>query len=123
MFTDIELGTDKVLNETLTTIRTEGKSLHLLPPWYDVDTPDELEFLKTHLTGAGLGGQRHNLQGDVEDLGGDKFSRQQTVDSVQGLSPVRFVNYLRPCLAWLEMTSAENFGHSEVPMPRPRQEL
>ncbi len=57
MFTDIELGTDKVLNETLTTIRTEGKSLHLLPPWYDVDTPDELEFLKTHLTGLVLAGK------------------------------------------------------------------
>jgi len=26
-----------------------NKQLYVLPPWYDVDTPDNLEFLRSHI--------------------------------------------------------------------------
>ena len=49
VFKGVSWGTDKVLNETLQLIQDGGISFELLPIWYDVDFPEDLKFLKTHL--------------------------------------------------------------------------
>ncbi len=49
VFSSIAWGTDQVLNETLQRIQDGHISFELLPVWYDVDLPEDLKFLKTHL--------------------------------------------------------------------------
>ena len=49
VFDDIAWGTEQVLDETLNRVKKAGVSLELLPVWYDVDFPEDLKFLKTHL--------------------------------------------------------------------------
>ncbi|MBT6900343.1 MAG: glycosyltransferase, partial [Nitrospina sp.] len=49
VFSGIAWGTDHVLDETLNCIKKAGVSIELLPVWYDVDFPEDLKFLKTHL--------------------------------------------------------------------------
>ena len=49
VFSGVAWGTKNVLDETLEKIKGTGVSLELLPVWYDVDSPDDLKFLKTHL--------------------------------------------------------------------------
>lgn len=49
VFEGIDWGTDRVLSSTLEKVRECGASLSTLPPWYDIDTPDDLRFLETHL--------------------------------------------------------------------------
>jgi rSAM/selenodomain-associated transferase 1 len=56
VFEGIDWGTDKVLSSTQDKIKQMGASLSLLPPWYDVDTPGDLRFLKTHLDLMGQSG-------------------------------------------------------------------
>ena len=58
VFKSVSWGTDKVLDETLQIIKDDGISFDLLPLWYDIDIPEDLKFLKTHLLlclEAGLG--------------------------------------------------------------------
>lgn len=47
LFTGIAWSTGQVLAQTLE--RLDGHSLGLLPPWYDVDTPQDAGLLKVHL--------------------------------------------------------------------------
>jgi len=49
VFAGVAWGSDTVLAQTLDRLKQTGNSLHLLPPWYDVDHPQDLKFLKTHL--------------------------------------------------------------------------
>jgi rSAM/selenodomain-associated transferase 1 len=49
IFRDIPWDTSKVLNKTLDNIEPLDIKLFLLPFWYDVDTIEELKFLKKHL--------------------------------------------------------------------------
>ncbi len=49
VFDDIKWGRDSVLKETYSKLKSRGVSFELLPVWYDVDRPDDLKFLKTHL--------------------------------------------------------------------------
>jgi len=49
VFSDVDWGTDKVLHETLQQVQDGAFSFDLLPVWYDVDLPEDLKFLKTHL--------------------------------------------------------------------------
>ena len=49
VFDGIAWGTEQVLDETLNRVKKTGVSLELLPVWYDVDFPEDLKFLKTHL--------------------------------------------------------------------------
>ena len=58
VFKDVTWGTETVLQETCEHLVHNGASLELLPVWYDVDTPEDLKFYKTHLDliqQAGLG--------------------------------------------------------------------
>ena len=49
IFTDVEWSSNHVLRQTLEKVELTGTRLGLLPPWYDVDTPTELQFLRDHL--------------------------------------------------------------------------
>jgi rSAM/selenodomain-associated transferase 1 len=49
VFSGVAWGTDHVLDETLSRVKKTGISLELLPVWYDVDLPEDLKFLKTHM--------------------------------------------------------------------------
>jgi uncharacterized protein len=58
VFKDVSWGTETVLQESFENLVHNGASLELLPIWYDVDTPEDLKFFKTHLElikQAGLG--------------------------------------------------------------------
>jgi len=50
IFEEIAWSTAHVFQQTLERIRITDSSLKLLPPWYDVDTPEDLSFLHTHLS-------------------------------------------------------------------------
>jgi hypothetical protein len=43
------LGHALVLGQTLDRLRDAGRSLAVLPPWYDVDTPDDWRVLAGHV--------------------------------------------------------------------------
>jgi rSAM/selenodomain-associated transferase 1 len=47
VFSDVDWSTGHVLEQTLG--KVQDRSLGLLPPWYDVDSPAEAAFLKVHL--------------------------------------------------------------------------
>lgn len=58
LFSDeIEWGTEKVLGQTLRRCHEEGLSVKLVRPWYDVDTIEDLRFLKAHIEGCLLSGE------------------------------------------------------------------
>jgi uncharacterized protein len=49
IFERVPWGTDGVLSETLNALKGQRAEAELLPVWYDVDLPEDLRFLKTHL--------------------------------------------------------------------------
>ncbi len=49
IFERVPWGTDRVLSETLNVLKAQQAEAELLPVWYDVDLPEDLRFLKTHL--------------------------------------------------------------------------
>ncbi len=49
IFERVPWGTDGVLSETLNVLKGQRAEAELLPVWYDVDLPEDLRFLKTHL--------------------------------------------------------------------------
>ena len=49
IFERVSWGTDSVLSETLNALKEQRAEAELLPVWYDVDLPEDLRFLKTHL--------------------------------------------------------------------------
>ncbi|MBI4715496.1 MAG: TIGR04282 family arsenosugar biosynthesis glycosyltransferase [Nitrospirae bacterium] len=49
LFTDIPWSAPRVLEKTLERLDSPKISCTLLPFWYDVDTPEDLRFLTTHL--------------------------------------------------------------------------
>ena len=70
VFDGIAWGTEQVLDETLNRVKKAGVSLELLPVWYDVDFPEDLKFLKTHLeliTQSGLceGGKTRKILDEI----------------------------------------------------------
>jgi rSAM/selenodomain-associated transferase 1 len=54
LFEGIRWSSEVVLSETLRRASEGGLSAALLEPWYDVDTSDELSFLRQHLTARSL---------------------------------------------------------------------
>lgn len=57
VFEDIAWSTPTVFQETLERVRAVNATLGLLPPWYDVDTTEDLTFLHTHLSAMRLAGE------------------------------------------------------------------
>jgi rSAM/selenodomain-associated transferase 1 len=56
IFDGIEWSTSTVFSQTLAKIKAMNKELYLLPPWYDVDTPEDLKFLRSHIFAMKLSG-------------------------------------------------------------------
>ncbi len=56
IFDGIEWSTSSVFSQTLAKIRSVNKKFYLLSPWYDVDTPEDLEFLRSHIIAMKLSG-------------------------------------------------------------------
>ena len=56
---DICWGTSTVLSDTVTRAAEIGASVALLDPWYDVDTPEDLALLRSHL--SGLAREGHDI--------------------------------------------------------------
>ncbi len=46
LFADVEWSTAEVLAQTAENARRHGHSVRFLPPWYDIDTPEDLERLR-----------------------------------------------------------------------------
>ncbi|WP_417849273.1 TIGR04282 family arsenosugar biosynthesis glycosyltransferase [Thalassoglobus sp.] len=49
VFDGIDWSGVEVLNQTIQKVQGSGASLGLLPPWYDIDSLDDLIFLRGHL--------------------------------------------------------------------------
>ena len=45
----VQMSTSRVLNETLDLAKSEGVRVALLPKWYDIDEPEDLERLKREI--------------------------------------------------------------------------
>ncbi|MFQ6058363.1 MAG: TIGR04282 family arsenosugar biosynthesis glycosyltransferase [Anaerolineae bacterium] len=52
LFQGVAMGTERVLSQTLERARRTNLRVSLLPPWYDVDTQDDLERLRAELRAA-----------------------------------------------------------------------
>ena len=48
IFEDVEWSTSSVLTRTIDRVQRAGNTLGLVSPWFDVDTPEELDFLLAH---------------------------------------------------------------------------
>jgi hypothetical protein len=57
LFEGIAWGTSEVLPETLRRVARAGARLHLLAPWHDVDTPEDLAFLRAEVEALRLAGK------------------------------------------------------------------
>lgn len=58
VFEEIAWSTADVFQQTFARIREAQATLGLLPPWYDIDTAEDLAFLHAHLTAMRLAGDR-----------------------------------------------------------------
>jgi hypothetical protein len=56
IFDGVDWSTSRVFSQTLTRIQAINKQLYVLPPWYDVDTSDNLEFLRSHILSMKMSG-------------------------------------------------------------------
>ncbi len=56
VFEEITWSTADVLRQTVTRIQSTEATLGLLPPWYDIDTPEDLAFLHAHISALRLAG-------------------------------------------------------------------
>ncbi len=70
VFNGVTWGTETVLRETFERLEKNGASLELLPVWYDVDSPEDLKFFKTHLdliekSGLGKAGETGKLLNNI----------------------------------------------------------
>lgn len=56
VFEGVEWGSARVFEQTLDRLRGTGRSLAVLPPWYDIDTPDDWRLLGAHIRAMRLSG-------------------------------------------------------------------
>ncbi len=57
VFENIAWSTESVFQQTLARIRSLKATVGLLPPWYDVDTAEDLAFLYAHISAMRLAGE------------------------------------------------------------------
>ena len=57
VFEEIAWSTADVFQQTVTRICETGAMLGLLPPWYDIDTAEDLAFLQAHIAAMQLAGE------------------------------------------------------------------
>ena len=56
VFENIAWSTADVFHQTVTRIRSLKATVGLLPPWYDIDTAEDLAFLHAHISAMRLAG-------------------------------------------------------------------
>ena len=56
VFEEIAWSTADVFQQTVTRIYSAEATLGLLPPWYDIDIPEDLAFLQAHIAAMRLAG-------------------------------------------------------------------
>ena len=76
-FDGIPWSTERVLARTIERVRERGVRLALLAPWYDVDEPRDLRFLRAHLEAIRL-------------TGSGAHSCPRTWEAISRLDPERF---------------------------------
>ncbi len=59
LFEDMPWSTAQVVPETFRRAEGKGLTVATLPPWFDIDTPEDLEHLKTSLAGTAVNAARH----------------------------------------------------------------
>jgi len=59
LFEDMTWSTAHVLPETIRRARAKGLNVACLPPWYDVDTPEDLKRLRASLERDEAAGFQH----------------------------------------------------------------
>lgn len=78
LFTKIDWGSSRVLEQTLRRVQSLRLNLHVLQPWYDIDTVNDLQFLASHLqvlaAGPGLDEHLGRLQCAIQNLYQEKTS-------------------------------------------------
>ncbi len=57
VFEDIAWSTAEVLQQTIARIQSTEVTFRLLPPWYDIDTAEDLAFLQAHISALRLAGE------------------------------------------------------------------
>ena len=57
IFEEIAWSTADVFQQTVARIQSVKASLGLLPPWYDIDTAEDLAFLQAHISAMRLTGE------------------------------------------------------------------
>lgn len=57
LFENVAWSTESVMATTLDRVTDLGLSLHLLPPWADLDNPGDLGFFRTHIHGLRIAGK------------------------------------------------------------------
>ena len=58
IFQEIAWSTADVFQQTVERIRSLQTTLGLLPPWYDIDTAEDLAFLHAHISAMRLAGEQ-----------------------------------------------------------------
>ncbi len=58
VFEEIAWSTADVFQQTMTRIHSAKTTVGLLPPWYDIDTAEDLKFLHAHISAMRLAGNR-----------------------------------------------------------------
>jgi rSAM/selenodomain-associated transferase 1 len=58
LFEGIAWSTDVVFRQTLERVQSLNARLGLLPPWYDIDTPADVQLLRAHLLAMRLAGEK-----------------------------------------------------------------
>ncbi len=56
IFEDIAWSTAQVFQQTVARVRSAEATLGLLPPWYDIDTAEDVAFLHAHISAMRLAG-------------------------------------------------------------------
>lgn len=69
LFSNIEWSGRGVLDETVTRVARARAKLALLPAWYDVDTPADLQVLAGHVRALAVAGSAVNLEATRRALG------------------------------------------------------
>lgn len=57
ILSNIRWSTSSVFDQTLERVKSQKSKFHVLSPWYDVDTPNDLTFLRSHLLAMKMSGE------------------------------------------------------------------
>ncbi len=95
LFDNVDWGGAQVLEQTVRNITAHSFSLHLLPPWYDVDTLADLYGLRGHLAAMQAAGEtelppRTNdfVKGDCPSVGEDVLGGRGSRRAAGGVSTI-----------------------------------